>query len=110
MPTILRSFLTLTLILTPSLALACMPADPYDYPIRGAYLVVSLSVVMGLSLELFRLLLSSEVVRRRLRLAAYTFALIGLVAILLGCALRALQTEWQQSLPLLPAGATKLRC
>ncbi|QQR79166.1 MAG: hypothetical protein IPJ68_02740 [Candidatus Moraniibacteriota bacterium] len=94
----------------PSVALACIPSSPYQYPIQGAYLVGYFSAVIALALELFRLLVHSAVVRRRLRLAAYTFALILLIVSLLGCALRVFDQHWQQSLPTVPVGGTTLRC
>lgn len=107
---IFRSLIAFVLVLTPAFALACTPWSPYDYPIRGAYLVVYLGAVMALSLELFRILVTSEAVRHRLRLAAYTFALIFLVAVIFGCVLRALEHNWRQSLPVLPVGASVERC
>lgn len=110
MPTLFSSLVALILLALPSFALACTPADPYDYPIRGAYLAVYLSLVVGLSLELFRLRVESAVVKRRLRLASFGFGLVLIVSLLLVSTLSTLRASWQESLPDLPAGATKIRC
>lgn len=105
-----RSLVAFVLILVPASVFACTPASPYDYPIRGAYLAVYFSAVLALAFELFRLLISSETVRRRLRFSAYAFVLILVVAVIFGCVLRSLENSWRQSLPILPVGTAIERC
>lgn len=89
---------------------ACIPRNPYDYPVRGAYLVVLLATVLAFSLELFRLLARSERVRRVLRLTAYGFSLILLFGLIAACLLRVYERNWQQEIDARPAGEMTLRC
>lgn len=110
MTVLVHSFIALALLLLPSFALACIPSDPYDYPIRGAYLGVFFAGVMAMTLELFRLRAESAIVKRRLRLASFGFGLLFLVSLLLVCTLTTFQAGWQERLPELPTGATKGGC
>ena len=100
----------LVLLVLPSFALACTPASPYDYPIRGAYLVAFFAAAVALTFELLRFLARSETARRRLRLAAFAFALILLTGLIYASFLRSLEKEWRQGLPTLPPGTTRVDC
>lgn len=94
-----RSFIAFALLALPAFVSACLPGDPYDYPIRGAYLGVFFAGVMAMTLELFRLRTDSVVLKRRLRLTAFGFGLVLIVSLLLACALSTLRASWQESLP-----------
>ena len=87
-----------------------MPASPYDYPIRGAYLGVFLSVGVALALELFRFLVKGETARRRLRFGSFAFLLLMLASLVASSVFRSLESDWRESLPTLPAGADMKRC
>lgn len=105
-----RSFIAFALLALPSFALACMPASPYDYPIRGAYLLAFLSAPVALAFELFRFRVASDAARRRLRLGAFVFLLLMLTGLIASSVFRTLESDWRKSLPELPADAVKLRC
>lgn len=107
---LVRSFATLALLVLPSFALACTPASPYDYPIRGAYLVVFLSAPVALAFELFRFRVMSDEARRRLRFGTFAFLLLMLTGLIASSVFRTLESDWRESLPVLPAGAAMVRC
>ena len=107
---LIRSFIALALVALPSFALACTPASPYDYPIRGAYLRVFLSVPVALAFELFRFRVTNVSARRRLRFGTFVFLLLMLTGLIASSVFRALESDWRESLPVLPAGATMIRC
>lgn len=98
-----RAFIALALLIAlPSFALARIPADPYDYPIRGAYLGVFVAGVMVVTLELFRFRFRSAAVKRGFRLTSFGFGLVLIVSLLLAGILTTFQAGWQGSLPALP--------
>jgi hypothetical protein len=110
MRTLTRSFIALALLVLPSFAFACTPADPYDYPIRGAYLLAFLSAPVALAFELFRFRVASDAERRRLRFGTFVFLLLMLTGLIASSVFRTLESDWRESLPELPAGATTVRC
>lgn len=105
-----RSFVTLALVAVPSIALACTPASPYDYPIRGAYLLAFFSAPVALAFELFRFRVASDAARQRLRFGTFAFLLLMLTGLIASSVFRTLESDWRESLPELPAGAAMVRC
>jgi hypothetical protein len=100
MPPFFSSLVAFVLLLAPFVALAGVPSNPYDYPVRGAYLVVFFAAVIVITLELFRLVASTAAVKRWFRLAAFGFGLVLIVAVIFGAILHSLEMSWQKSLSL----------
>lgn len=96
--------------LFPNAALACMPANPYFYLVKGAYLLVSLGVVLAIVFELFRYAVETVRARQILRRGALVALLFAIVMLLVACAYSALETSWETDYGTVPAGASGQRC
>lgn len=110
MPALVRSVIAFALLALPSFASACLPADPYDYPVRGAYLGVFFAGVIMVTLELFRLRTDSAALKRRLRLTAFGFGLVLAISLFLACVLESLQAGWQENQPAQSLGNSVQKC
>lgn len=107
---VFRSLIVLVLLAVPASVSACLPTSPYDYPIRGAYLLVFLSAPVALALELLRFLAVSDAARHRLRLGAFAFLLLMLTGLIASSVFRAFEADWRETLPAPSADAQTLRC
>lgn len=110
MPKFLLASLVTFSALFPSVALACMPQNPYFYLVRGAYLLVSLGVVLALVFELFRYAVETPQARQILRRGALVALLFAIVMAVVAFAYGALETAWETDYGTVPAGVSGQRC
>lgn len=95
MPKFLLASLVTFSALFPSVALACMPTNPYFYLVRGAYLLVSLGIVLAIVFELFRYAVETVRARQILRRGALVALLFAIVMVLVAFAYGILETKWK---------------